>query len=146
MERFEYLNDLINNHGQAVKDIGKGWKSIGDFEFFTQDDEGNEVIDTVINTGLTPTYLRINEEIRWTLPWKNWRHWQIVQFYDWTRVMDNERDVYKEAAMEALGLGLRYHWQFLTFRLDYAFKKNLSDWSPEGFAWGRFAFDLSQTF
>ena len=118
------------------------------YESYTSstDDEGNEVIDTVINTGLTPTYLRINEEIRWTLPWKNWRHWQIVQFYDWTRVMDNERDVYKEAAREALGLGLRYHWQFLTFRLDYAFKKNLSDWSPEGFAWGRFAFDLSQTF
>ncbi len=110
------------------------------------DDDGNEVIDTVINTGLTPMYLRINEEIRWTLPWKGWRHWQIVQFYDWTRVMDNERDLYKETAKEALGLGLRYRWQFLTFRLDYAFKKNLSDWSPEGFAWGRFAFDLSQTF
>ena len=91
-------------------------------------------------------YLRINEEIRWTLPWKGWRHWQIVQFYDWARVMDNERDLYKETAKEALGLGLRYRWQFLTFRLDYAFKKNLSDWSPEGFAWGRFAFDLSQTF
>ena len=110
------------------------------------DDDGNEVIDTIINTGLTPMYFRVNEEIRWTLPWKGWRHWQIVQFYDWTRVMDNERDVYKETAKEALGLGLRYHWQFLTFRLDYAFKKNLSDWGPEGFAWGRFAFDLSQTF
>ena len=110
------------------------------------DDDGNEVIDTIINTGLTPMYLRVNEEIRWSLPWKGWRHWQIVQFYDWTRVMDNERDVYKETAKEALGLGLRYHWQFLTFRLDYAFKKNLSDWGPEGFAWGRFAFDLSQTF
>ena len=42
------------------------------------DDEGNEVIDTIINTGLTPMYLRINEEIRWTFPWKNWKHWQIV--------------------------------------------------------------------
>ena len=91
-------------------------------------------------------YLRINEEIRWAFPWKGWRHWQIVQFYDWTRVMDNESDLYKEQANEALGLGVRYRWQFLTFRLDYAFKKNLSDWGPEGFAWGRFAFDLSQTF
>ena len=118
------------------------------YESYTSstDDDGNEVIDTVINTGLTPMYFRVNEEIRWTLPWKGWKHWQIVQFYDWTRVMDNERDVYKETAKEALGLGLRYRWQFLTFRLDYAFKKNLSDWSPEGFAWGRFAFDLSQTF
>jgi outer membrane protein assembly factor BamA len=118
------------------------------YESYTSstDDDGNEVIDTVINTGLTPMYFRVNEEIRWTLPWKGWKHWQIVQFYDWTRVMDNERDVYKETAKEALGLGLRYRWQFLTFRLDYAFKKNLSDWSAEGFAWGRFAFDLSQTF
>ena len=110
--------------------------------YTSTDDEGNEVI----NTGLTPMYLRINEEIRWAFPWKGWRHWQIVQFYDWTRVMDNESDLYKEQANEALGLGIRYRWQFLTFRLDYAFKKNLSDWSPEGFAWGRFAFDLSQTF
>ena len=110
------------------------------------DDEGNEVIDTIINTGLTPMYLRINEEIRWMFPWKGWRHWQIVQFYDWTRVMDNEKDLYKGTVKEALGLGVRYRWQFLTFRLDYAFKKNLSDWGPEGFAWGRFAFDLSQTF
>ena len=110
--------------------------------YTSTDDEGNEVI----NTGLTPMYLRINEEIRWAFPWKGWRHWQIVQFYDWTRVMDNESDLYKEQANEALGLGVRYRWQFLTFRLDYAFKKNLSDWSPEGFAWGRFAFDLSQTF
>ena len=99
------------------------------YESYTSstDDDGNEVIDTVINTGLTPMYFRVNEEIRWTLPWKGWKHWQIVQFYDWTRVMDNERDVYKETAKEALGLGLRYRWQFLTFRLDYAFKKNLSD-------------------
>ena len=110
--------------------------------YTSTDDEGNEVI----NTGLTPMYLRINEEIRWAFPWKGWRHWQIVQFYDWTRVMDNESDLYKEQANEALGLGVRYRWQFLTFRLDYAFKKNLSDWGPEGFAWGRFAFDLSQTF
>ena len=47
---------------------------------------------------------------------------------------------------ESLGLGIRYRWQFLTFRLDYAFKKNLSNWNLEHFATGRFAFDLSQTF
>ena len=110
--------------------------------YTSTDDEGNEII----NTGLTPMYLRINEEIRWAFPWKGWRHWQIVQFYDWTRVMDSESDIYEEEACEALGLGLRYRWQFLTFRLDYAFKKNLSHWNMENFAWGRFAFDLSHTF
>lgn len=106
------------------------------------DDEG----ETVINTGLTPTYFRFNEELRWVLPWKGWRHWQIVQFYDWAKVTDEESDVYESERDESLGLGIRYRWQFLTFRLDYAFKKNLTDWSAEGFAWGRFAFDLSHTF
>ena len=110
--------------------------------YTSTDEEGNEVI----NTGLTPMYFRINEELRWAFPWKGWRHWQIVQFYDWTHVMDSEKDVYKAKTSEALGLGLRYRWQFLTFRLDYAFKKDLSNWSPESFAWGRFAFDLSHTF
>ena len=110
------------------------------------DKDGQTVVDTVINTGLTPMYYRLNEEIRWTFPWKGWRHWQLVQFYDWTRVMDNERDVYEEAEKESLGLGIRYRWQFLTFRLDYAFKKDLSNWNMENFATGRFAFDLSQTF
>jgi len=121
-----------------------------DSTFTTVDEDNNIVTDTIIKTGLTPMYFRINEEIRWTFPWKGWRHWQIVQFYDWARVMDNESDLYKETAKESFGFGIRYHWQFLTFRLDYAFKRNLSDWSMNGFsesfAWGRFAFDLSQTF
>jgi outer membrane protein assembly factor BamA len=98
-----------------------------------------------INTGLTPLYYRLNEEIRWTFPWKSWQRWQIVQFYDWTLVTDNE-SIYTKRESESLGLGIRYRWQFLTFRLDYAFKKDLSNWDPEDFAWGRFAFDLSQTF
>jgi outer membrane protein assembly factor BamA len=98
-----------------------------------------------INTGLTPLYYRLNEEIRWTFPWKSWQRWQIVQFYDWTLVTDNE-SIYAKRESESLGLGIRYRWQFLTFRLDYAFKKDLSNWDPEDFAWGRFAFDLSQTF
>lgn len=102
--------------------------------------------DTIINTGLTPTYFRFNEEIRWMFPWKGWRHWQLVQFYDWAKVTDDEDDIYTSARNESLGLGIRYSWQFLTFRLDYAFKKNLTDWSAEGFAWSRFAFDLSHTF
>ena len=121
----------------------RGYRFRSIFASYESTDENGE---TIINTGLTPMYLRINEEIRWMFPWKGWRHWQIVQFYDWTRVMDNEKDLYKEQAKEALGLGVRYRWQFLTFRLDYAFKKNLSHWNMENFAWGRFAFDLSQTF
>jgi outer membrane protein assembly factor BamA len=60
-------------------------------------------------------------------------------------VTDNE-SIYTKRESESLGLGIRYRWQFLTFRLDYAFKKDLSNWDPEDFAWGRFAFDLSQTF
>ena len=110
------------------------------------DDEGNDVIDTVINTGLTPLYFRFNEEIRWTLPWKSWQRWQIVQFYDWAKVTDSENSKYTEKERESFGFGIRYRWQFLTFRLDYAFKKDLTNWNLESFGWGRFAFDLSQTF
>lgn len=107
----------------------------------SQDENGKEVI----NTGLTPLYYRFNEEIRWTIPFKSWQHWQIVQFYDWTHITDAESK-YAEKRNESLGFGIRYHWQFLTFRLDYAFKKDLSNWNSENFGWGRFAFDLSQTF
>lgn len=103
--------------------------------------------DTVINTGLTPMYLRFNEEIRWTLPWKSLRKWQIVQFFDWTKVSDDEDDLYKETSHASLGAGIRYKWQFLTFRLDYAFKKKFKNMGlNEPFGWGRFDFDLSQTF
>ena len=92
-------------------------------------------------------YYRINEELRWTLPWKSLRAWQIVQFCDWALVKDIKDDIYKRKQDGSLGLGIRYHWQFLTFRLDYAFKKGLTNWhKSEGFAWKRFDFDLSQAF
>jgi outer membrane protein assembly factor BamA len=110
------------------------------------EDTGEEESVTDIHTGLTPLYFRLNQEIRWTFPWKSWQRWQIVQFYDWARVTDNESGKYAAEEDESLGLGIRYRWQFLTFRLDYAFKKNLSNWNLEHFATGRFAFDLSQTF
>ena len=114
---------------------------------YTKFNEKTGETDTVtnINTALTPVYYRVNEEVRWTLPWKSWQHWQIVQFYDWALVMDRER-IYEQRISESLGLGVRYRWQFLTFRLDYAFKKNMNNWNLEKFSWGRFAFDLSQTF
>lgn len=120
----------------------RGYRFRSIYASYTSTDEDGE---EVINTGLTPTYVRFNQEIRWSLPWKSVQQWQIVQFYDWTKVMDDD-PAYATATDESFGLGIRYRWQFLTFRLDYAFKKNLTDWSPEGFAWGRFAFDLSQTF
>jgi len=109
------------------------------------EDTGETDTVTAINTGLTPLYFRMNEEIRWTFPWKSWKRWQIVQFYDWTHITDSE-SIYNERECESFGFGIRYRWQFLTFRLDYAFKKDLSNWNPENFGWGRFAFDLSQTF
>lgn len=103
----------------------------------------------LIHTGLTPMYLRLNAEIRWSLPWKQVDNWQIVPFYDWAKVMDDESDVYKEQTNESIGIGLRYKWQFLTFRLDFAFKRNPDNWDdldPKAFKWNRFDFDLSQTF
>lgn len=111
----------------------------------TEENEDGETT-TITNTGLTPMYLRFNQELRWNMPWKTLKAWQVVQFFDWAKVTDEESDVYKEKSNASLGFGVRYRWQFLTFRLDYAFKKNFDDWSAEHFAIGRFAFDLSQTF
>lgn len=126
-----------------------GTRSVRGYRFrsiFASNESTDENGDKIINTGLTPLYYRFNEEIRWTFPWKSWQRWQIVQFYDWTLVTDREKDLYEERESESLGAGVRYRWQFLTFRLDYAFKKDLSNWNLEKFGWGRFAFDLSQTF
>ena len=116
------------------------------YTVYNEKDDKNDTIN-VINTALTPMYIRINEEIRWTLPWKSLRAWQIVQFCDWAKVVDMKNDRFKDKQEGSLGLGIRYHWQFLTFRLDYAFKKGLTNWhKSEGFTWSRFAFDLSQAF
>ena len=101
---------------------------------------------TRTHTGLTPRYFRFNQELRFSLPFRNWRNWQLVQFFDWAYITDKESDLYAENKKASLGLGIRYRWQFLTFRLDYAFKKNFSDWSMESFSFGRIAFDLSQAF
>lgn len=106
----------------------------------------DEMGDTITNTGLTPRYFRFNQELRFSLPFRNWRNWQLVQFFDWAYITDKESDLYAENKKASLGLGIRYRWQFLTFRLDYAFKKNFSDWSMESFSFGRIAFDLSQAF
>jgi len=120
---------------------------------YTQFDKKTDKTDTVTvtNTALTPMYYRINEELRWTLPWKSLRAWQIVQFFDWAKVVDTKNDSYESNQEGSLGLGIRYHWQFLTFRLDYAIITGLtsSDETKKNstkFKWGRFAFDLSQAF
>ena len=78
-----------------------------------------------INTGLTPFYYRFNQELRWKIPIKSWSRWQIVQFFDWAKVMDEESSLYIEESDASFGLGIRYHWQFLTFRLDPAAKLNI---------------------
>ena len=118
-------------------------------------DDGTEVTEEVskdvINTALTPMYFRVNEEIRWTFPWKSLRAWQIVQFFDWARVVDCKDKSYEDAQEGSLGLGIRYRWQFLTFRLDYAIVTGISSYDEDKknsmkFKWGRFAFDLSQAF
>ena len=114
-----------------------------------------------IHTALTPMYFRINEELRWTLPWKSLRSWQIVQFFDMTKVMDIRDNIYENGQEASIGLGIRYQWQFLTFRLDYAIAKGLmtnencsdsestncrNNRKKKGFDWNRIAFDLSQAF
>ena len=118
-------------------------------------DDGTEITEDVtkdvINTALTPMYFRVNEEIRWTFPWKSLRAWQIVQFFDWARVVDCKDDSYEDAQEGSLGLGIRYRWQFLTFRLDYAIVTGITSYNEDKknsmkFKWGRFAFDLSQAF
>ncbi len=109
--------------------------------FTTTDDDGEEVI----HTGLSPEYLRLNGELRINSPFEATRNWQLVEFFDWTKVSDKDAS-YKGKTRAAFGTGLRYKWQFLTIRLDYTFKKDFSDWNPESFAFGRINFDLSQAF
>ncbi len=105
------------------------------------DEDGEEVI----NTGLTPQYLRVNVELRINSPFEATKNWQIVEFYDWTHVSD-KNSLYAGNSSAALGTGIRYKWQFLTLRLDYTFKKKLPGFSPEAFSFERVNFDLSQAF
>lgn len=143
----KFFNKAIEDDARVFYQGGS--RSVRGYRFrsiyASYESEGNDG-ETIINTGLTPMYYRLNQEIRWRMPWKVIKKWQLVQFFDWTKVMDEETSVYEEESDASLGLGLRYRWQFLTFRLDYAFKKTFSHWNAENFAWGRFAFDLSHAF
>lgn len=102
--------------------------------------------DTVIYTGLTPRYFRVNQELRFNIPINSLKNWQLVQFWDWAFVTDAETNTYEGAENASLGFGIRYKWQFLTLRLDYAFKKEFGDWGPEAYRFSRMNFDLSQAF
>ncbi len=106
------------------------------------DDNGEEVI----NTGLTPQYLRFNVELRINSPFEAIKNWQLVEFYDWAHVSDKNSGLYSGKTDAAFGMGLRYKWEFLTLRLDYTFKKNFSSWGMESFSFQRINFDLSQAF
>ncbi len=101
--------------------------------------------DTVTHTGTSPQYFRVNEELRFNIPAESFKNWQLVQFYDWTYISDAD-PIYDQKQRASLGLGVRYRWQFLTLRLDYAFKKDFGNWGPEAWHFDRLAFDLSQAF
>ncbi|GBU24005.1 hypothetical protein R83H12_00625 [Fibrobacteria bacterium R8-3-H12] len=93
--------------------------------------------------GLSPIYYRINEELRIVPPWNAFRNFQLVQFTDWVRIRDSD-ELYKTAQEMSVGLGLRYKWQFLTIRLDYALKTSFNDFKPDKFKLSHLVFDLSQ--
>ena len=109
--------------------------------FSSFDEDGEEII----NTGLTPQYIRFNLELRINSPFETFKNWQLVEFYDWAHVSDKSA-LYAGKTNAAFGTGLRYKWQFLTLRLDYTFKKEFSGFSPEAFSFERINFDLSQAF
>jgi outer membrane protein assembly factor BamA len=93
--------------------------------------------------GTSPQYFRINEEFRIIPPWKTLQSFQLVQFTDWVRINDSDKS-FNAAQEMSLGLGLRYKWQFLTIRLDYALKTTFDDFKPDKFNFSHLVFDLSQ--
>lgn len=99
--------------------------------------------DTTVETGRTPIYHRLSEELRFNLPWRATRNMQVVQFIDWTHIRDQKK-IYDSSQEMSFGLGFRYRWKVLTLRFDYTLKKDLKHWDPEAFESSRFTFDLSQ--
>ena len=159
--RVFYQGGSRSVRGYRFRSIFANYTTTDSVTVKTQSGADSTYVKDNIHTALTPMYFRINEELRWTFPWKSLRSWQIVQFFDWTRVMDVKDKLYEDAQEASLGLGIRYQWQFLTFRLDYAIVKGLitnEDCSDNestscrnhkkksGFDWNRIAFDLSQAF
>jgi len=96
-----------------------------------------------LEAGRSPQYYRINEELRVIPPWRPLRSFQVVQFTDWVHIDDRDKSFYSSEEM-SLGMGLRYKWQFLTFRLDYAMKTQFKDFKLDKFQFSHIVFDLSQ--
>ena len=96
-----------------------------------------------VTSGRSPEYFRINEELRFITPWRPLRSWQLVQFIDWVNISDSDES-FNASQQMALGMGLRYKWQFLTFRLDYVLKTQFIDFKLDKFSWSHIVFDLSQ--
>jgi outer membrane protein assembly factor BamA len=106
------------------------------------DTEGN-----CLNPSLMPKFYRISQEIRIKLPKSlSLENWQWVSFWDWTQVKDKKQDLKTEYA-NGIGMGIRYAFDFFTFRFDYTFKTNIGDpYSIEPFRVKSMEFDLAQSF
>lgn len=120
----------------------RGYRFRSIYPSYTTKEDGEEVI----HTGLTPRYIRLNGELRTNMPFNAIKNWQLVQFYDWTKVSDKDSKTYASKTEASLGAGIRYKWQFLTLRLDYTLKKDFDNWGPEAYKFARVNFDLSQAF
>lgn len=122
-----------------------GGRSLRGYKFRTVFPYRIEVVNDTAKTigGRSPEYFRINEEFRFITQWKPLRSWQLVQFTDWVYINDSD-DSFNTAQEMSLGMGLRYKWQFLTFRLDYVLKTQFTNFKLDKFSWSHIVFDLSQ--
>jgi outer membrane protein assembly factor BamA len=100
-------------------------------------------MDTTLFAGLSPQYFRINEELRLIPPFRSLRSFQLVQFTDWVHINDSDKS-FNSAQEMSVGFGLRYKWQFLTFRLDYALITKFQNFKLDKFSFSYIVFDLSQ--
>jgi outer membrane protein assembly factor BamA len=119
-------------------------------EVVIDEETGEAVIDpetgeekTVIFGGTSPQYFRINEELRIIPPLQALRSFQVVQFTDWVHINDSKKS-FDSKSRASLGAGIRYKWQFLTFRLDYALKTTFDNFKLDKFSFSHIVFDLSQ--
>jgi outer membrane protein assembly factor BamA len=122
---------------------GYVFRSVFPYMITEQYDPKKDTIIPIKIGGLSPIYYRVNEELRIIPPWSALRNFQFVQFTDWARISDSNK-LYKTAEEMSVGLGLRYKWQFLTIRLDYALKTTFDDFKPDKFKLSHLVFDLSQ--
>jgi len=122
---------------------GYAFRSVFPYMISEKYDSTKDKMVDVKKGGLSPIYYRINEELRIVPPWNALRNFQLVQFTDWVRISDSDES-YKTAQEMSVGLGIRYKWQFLTIRLDYALKTTFDDLKPDKLKLSHLVFDLSQ--